>query len=243
MHSTMNDAAGYSMVPRAMLGDLNPAPFRQWAQLERHAGKRDYVTATTKDLAQVWNGVTDRAARKALCGLEESGWLVVDDRTGNARQMRLWPSWYPVSDRGEFLANAEQRTAQRRAGEWVTDGRAISFREVAMTRPGTAHPYIHVPTAVLDQTGSAGDFLVWVALRSFLGPQGISAAAGTVGERAGLTREAVTRSTKRLVSSGLLLPTERNGRSGTKVYTVPDMLTGKTRAGKENPPVLMSQAA
>jgi CRP-like cAMP-binding protein len=244
MYSTTNGAASYRMVPRAMLGTLKPAPFRQWVQLEHYAGKRDYVTVTTKDLAQVWDGITDRGARKALSGLEDAGWVVVDERTEKAHHSRIWMPWTPITgmDRDGFVAMMENLTAQRRDGARLEDERTRSFREQEMSRKGTAHPYVHVPVAVLDQAASPADFLVWVAMRSHFGPEGISTSAATIGKETGVTREGVARSTKRLASSGLLLPTGETGRKGTRVYTVPEHLAGTYRAGKSLP-VPMAAAA
>jgi hypothetical protein len=257
MYSTTNGAEPYRMVPRAMLGTLKPAPFRQWVQLERYAGKRDYVTVTTKDLAQIWGGITDRGARKALHGLEESGWVVVDDRTGIAHHSRIWIPWYPVTNeplhefplddsRSAFLAKAEQNVKVRKdwgPGASFSNPRARSMREAAMGAKETDTPYVHVPVAVLDQAASPADFLVWVAMRAHLGPEGISTSAATIGKETGVTREGVARSMKRLVSSGLLLPTGTTGRKGTKVYTVPEHLAGTYRARKPLPSVPLAAAA
>lgn len=270
MYSTTNGAAPYSMVPRAMLGTLKPAPFRQWVQLERHTGKRDYVTVTMKDLARVWGGITDRGARKVLSGLEASGWVVVDDRTGKAHHNRVWLPWYPVltnemvedtdyayfdewayknvpgpliTSREYFLVRAGESVQDRREyGAGFENPRARSMREAAMGAKETEHPYVHVPVAVLDQAASPADFLVWVAMRAHLGSEKISTSAATIAQETGLTRECVARSTKRLVSSGLLIPTGATGRKGTKVYTVPEHLAGSYRAGKFLP-VPMAAAA
>jgi hypothetical protein len=106
------------------------------------------------------------------------------------------------------------------------------MREAVMGAKETDTPYVHVPVAVLDQAASPADFLVWVAMRSHFGPEGISTSAATIGKETGVTREGVARSMKRLASSGLLLPTGTTGRKGTKVYTVPEHLAGTYRAGK-----------
>ncbi|MER6530390.1 hypothetical protein [Streptomyces sp. NPDC001508] len=216
MYSTTNDAAAYSMVPRAMLGTLKPAPFRQWVQLERHSGKRDYVDLSAVDLGQVWNGMSRQKALKASYALAE--WVVMEE-TGTRGVTRYWPSPARLTTDekvDQWLAVMRDTVEKRADGAKWKDGRARSFREVMMTRKGTACPYVHVPLAVLEQADTDGDFLAWVAMRSFLGPEGISAAAGTIGERAGMTREAVTRSAKRLVESGLLLPTGETGWKGTR---------------------------
>jgi hypothetical protein len=119
-------------------------------------------------------------------------------------------------------------------GKWK-DSRARSFREVVMTTNGTAYPYVHVPLAVLDQAESDTDFLVWSAMRSFLGTRGIYAAHSTIGELAGVPRETVARATGRLVKAGLMEDTGRKTKAGTKVYTVPEHLSGKRGAGKDLP--------
>jgi hypothetical protein len=122
--------------------------------------------------------------------------------------------------------------------------RAVSQREIAMTEVGTKFPYVPVPEPVFTDVATHADFLVWTAMRSFLGPEAISASASTIGSLAGLTRETVTRSTKRLLAAGLLLPTEARGRKGTRVYTVPAVLScGKIQAGNDLAPVIPLRVA
>jgi hypothetical protein len=244
MYSTMTGAESYSMVPHGILGDLKPTPFRQWVQLERYAGKRDYVTATTAGLAEVWGGVSVQAARTGLRVLSGAGWVVKDENGLPTGTHRIWLPWYPVTDTAHFMEAMETGIQRRREGVRLNDGRARSFREAAMTTKGTAFPYVHVPVAVVDQAATDMDLLVWVAMRSFLGPEGISASAATIGKRAGITRRpTIATATKRLVESGLLLPTGTTGRKGVQVYDVPEHLAGTYRAGKSLPVAPMAAAA
>lgn len=167
----------YSMVPRAMLGDLKPTPFRQWVQLERWAKKADYVTVTTTELGNLW-GISRRQALTAIGTMESAGWLVVDSRTGEERTHRLWIPWYAISDldvRADFIVRMERFAQKRRDGllRIKSSSPARSSRELMMAQPGTKSPYVHVPVAVGKRSATDADFLVWVAMRSFLGPQDI----------------------------------------------------------------------
>jgi CRP-like cAMP-binding protein len=139
----------------------------------------------------------------------------------------------------------ENGAEQRRNGRRLKDDRARSMREAVMGAKETEFPYVHVPVpvAVVDLAASPADFLVWVAMRAHLGPEKISTSAATIAKETGLTREGVASSMKRLVSSGLLIPTGTTGRKGTKVYTVPEHLAGSYRAGKSLPVVPMAAAA
>ncbi|TQE26413.1 hypothetical protein Sipo8835_29235 [Streptomyces ipomoeae] len=244
MYSTTNHPTAYRMVPRAMLGDLKPTPFRQWIQLERYAGKRDYVTATTADLAEVWGGVSVQAARTGLRTLSGAGWVVQDGNGLPTGTHRLWIPWFQVTDPDDFLITADDYTRQRMNGGRLEDERTRSFREAAMTAKGTEYPYVHVPVAVVDQAATDTDLLVWTAMRSYLGPEGISTSAATIGKRAGITRRpTIATATKRLVESGLLLPTGTTGRKGVQGYTVPEHLAGTYRVRKSLPSVPMAAAA
>jgi hypothetical protein len=277
MYSTTNSAAHYSMVPQAMIfrpkgaaddwtPAVSPTQFRQWVRLERYAGKRDYVTVTTKDLAEVWGGITDRGARKALYGLEESGWVVVDDRTGKASHSRIWLPWYPVTNemvedddfavvddwtnerypgplvtaRQYFLMNAERNVQERQIhGPGFANPRARSMREAAMGAKGTENPYVHLPAEVINHGDlKAADVLVWTAMQDF-GPK-VFAAQATIAEKVGIKDRQVRMSVKALTDTGLIIPTGKTA-AGTKVYTVPEHLTGKKRAGKASPVLVGSE--
>ncbi|MFI5977999.1 hypothetical protein [Streptomyces sp. NPDC051452] len=270
----MNDATGYSMVPQAMIfrpkgaaddwePSVTPTLFRQWVQLERYAGKRDYVTMTTKDLAEVWKN-HPRRALEALNALSMSGWVAKDENGLQKGTYRLWMPWFRLSDWDEiaeheaagefhagedipgsekFLQYMDNVTSRRAKGETLTDKRARALRDQQMARTGTdATPYVHLPVEVLSVAGNkAGDtdVLVWTAMRYFfgLGHGDIYAANGTVGSLVGVRRETVVRSTGRLVKAGFLEDTGRKTAAGTKVYTVPEHLSGKHGAGKNTSPV------
>jgi hypothetical protein len=248
MYSTTNGAAPYSMVPQAMIfrpkdaadewtPAVTPTLFRQWVRLERYAGKRDYVTTTTKDLAEVWGGITDRGARKALSSLEDAGWVLVDSRTEKAAHNRLWLPWYRLTDddsRSAFQAYMEQQTKLRADGGTLANDRARSIREAAMGTKGTKSPYVHLPVEVVNHGDlKAADVLVWTAMQDF-GPK-VFAAQATIAGKVGIKDRQVRMSVKALTDTGLIIPTGSTGQNGVKVYTVPEHLTGKKRAGKVSP--------
>ena len=112
MYSTMTSAQPYSMVPQAMIfrpkdapdewkPAVTPTQFRQWVQLERYAGKRDYVTTTTKDLAEVWKN-HPRKALEALNALSTAGWVAKDENGLQKGTYRLWIPWFRLNDWDEI---------------------------------------------------------------------------------------------------------------------------------------------
>jgi hypothetical protein len=242
---------------------VTPTLFRQWVQLERYAGKRDYVTVTTKDLAEVWKN-HPRRALEALNALSMSGWVAKDENGLQKGTYRLWIPWFRLNDwdeiseyeaDGEFYAGEfpgfekflqcmDNVTSRRAKGATLTNKRARALRDQMLTKAGVAAtPYVRLPVEVLSVAGNkAGDtdVLVWTAMRYFFGlGQGgdIYAANETLGSLVGVRRETVVRSTGRLVKAGFLEDTGRKTKAGTKVYTVPEHLSGKHGAGKNTPVV------